>query len=36
MVNLAMVNGAGFFYLPAGKIEIFRVFTSKYAIQIVS
>jgi hypothetical protein len=35
MVNSRMVNGAGFYYLPAAKNAIFRVFTPKSRFQKV-
>jgi len=35
VVNFRVVNGGGFSYLPAAKIQIFRDFTRKSAIQKV-
>jgi len=35
MVKIGMVNAGRIFYLPAAKIEIFRVFTPKSCFQKV-
>jgi hypothetical protein len=36
IVKIKEVNGGGFYFLPAGKTAILRVFTPKKAIQKVS
>jgi hypothetical protein len=35
VVNIGVVNGGAFFYLPAAKNQIFRVFAPKSAFQKV-